>query len=153
MALKVIQISDCHLSADPARPYRGENADRNLERVWNTARSWLPDLVLLTGDLSEDGSAASYRRLSSMLGTQTPILALPGNHDSPGILSRHFPRGPWQGPFIHEQGDWSIVLLDSTRPGRVEGYLSGDDMDALEQGLERVGKNHILLALHHQPVP
>ena len=45
--LRVVQISDCHLPADPRTPYRGQDADANLKGVWEKVVSWSPDLILL----------------------------------------------------------------------------------------------------------
>lgn len=153
MTLKIVQLSDCHLPANPDQPYRGENADENLRRVWQTAGRWRPDVVLLTGDLSEDGSAASYARLKSVLDTRAPVLALPGNHDDSATMRRYFPHGPWDGPSSHEAGDWCLILLNSSRPGRIDGVFDQADAEALHGALEQTQKAHVLLALHHQPIP
>ncbi len=118
MALKLIQISDCHVSAERGADYRGQNADRNLDSVLQAARAWDPDLVLVTGDVSEDASTTSYARVAVKLGTLgSPLLVLPGNHDDPSVMRRHFHNGPWGGPFVKEMGDWLLVLLDSSVPG------------------------------------
>ena len=82
--LKIIQVSDCHVSADPGTDYRGQSADRNLLKLLPAMRAWDPDYVLVTGDVSEDGSAASYARVVVRLGTVgSPLLALPSSLTSP----------------------------------------------------------------------
>ena len=54
-----------------------------------------PDLLLATGDLSEDGSRTSYLALRNYLKPLgIPVLALPGNHDDPGLLAEVFPGSP-----------------------------------------------------------
>jgi Icc protein len=150
--LRVVQLSDCHLSADPAKPYRGQDADRNLQKVWAKAVDWGPDLILLSGDLSDDASEASYQRLGDMLRTELPVLALPGNHDAPDLMRRHFPSGPWEGPLAHESGNWMILMCDSNLPLRVEGGFSEQDLDRIREALGQSESDHILVALHHQPV-
>lgn len=35
----IVQISDCHLAADPAQPYRGRNADAGLRSVLAGAKA------------------------------------------------------------------------------------------------------------------
>ena len=90
--LRVIQVSDCHVPQNPRTPYRGLNADRNLISLLPAMRHWQPDLVLLTGDVSEDGSPASYGRVSAHLSTVgAPALALPGNHDDAAVMRRATP--------------------------------------------------------------
>ena len=153
-ALKLIQISDCHVSAQRGAGYRGQNPDRNLDSVLQAARAWDPDLVLVTGDVSEDASAASYVRVAVMLGTfGAPLLVLPGNHDDPNVMCRHFRNGPWGGPCVIVKGDWLLVLLDSTAPGKISGVLSQQELERLDQQLRSSDAKFILIALHHQPVP
>ena len=153
MSLKIIQISDCHLRADPRVPYRGQNADENLKTAWQKASNWGPDIVLLTGDLSEDASPASYQRLAATIQTGAPILALPGNHDDPDPMRQHFPAGPWDGPFAYEREEWLIVMMDSKLRGRIEGGFSDQSLQGLREVLAQSIRPNVLLALHHQPIP
>ena len=151
---RIIQISDCHVSADDKALYRGQNADENFKRVLHRARQWSPDLILLSGDVSEDGSEESYERLSGLLAeTAVPVLALPGNHDDVEMMSRYFPQGPWHGPFVMEMAQWQLVLLDSTEPGRISGSFSASTLEQLQTSLQNSEKEHSLVVLHHQPVP
>jgi len=151
--LRILQVSDCHVSADAKASYRGQNADRNLKKLLPVMRAWDPDLVLLTGDVSEDASAASYARVAVMLGTiGSPILALPGNHDDPEVMKQHFRQGPWTGPYGKERDRWLVVLLDSTEPGRISGSLSQQALERFDLLLRSSTAQFILVALHHQPV-
>ena len=151
--LRIIQISDCHVSADANTLYRRQNADGNLKQVVHQATQWSPDLILLSGDVSEDGSEESYQRTSGLLAeTGVPVLALPGNHDDVEVMSRYFPQGPWHGPLVMEMEHWQLVLLDSTEPGRISGRFSASTLEQLQSGLRNSEKDHSLVALHHQPV-
>jgi Icc protein len=151
--LKLVQLSDCHVSSDPDAEYRGQNAARSLERLLPAVRGFGPDLLLLTGDVSEDGGAASYKRVSSLLDTlDTPVLAIPGNHDDPAEMQKHFLQGPWSGPLLYEWKNWLMVLLDSTAPGVIGGVFSDTDLKALQTALDDSAADHVLIALHHQPV-
>ena len=103
--LKVVQVSDCHVSSKPNSDYRGIKAGSTLESLLPAIRALQPDLLLLTGDVSEDASDESYERVSSMLSCfEAAVLALPGNHDDPHVMARHFPRGPWCGPLTSLAG-------------------------------------------------
>jgi Icc protein len=151
--LKILQVSDCHVSADPEAAYRTLNADRNVRTLLPAMRAWSPDLVLLTGDVSEDASPAACARVAEMLGAVgAPVLALPGNHDDPQVMQNHFPQGPWNGPFVQEVGPWLLVLMDSTVRGRVSGCLRQHDLDRLDVHLDASSADFVLVALHHQPV-
>ena len=152
--LRIVQVSDCHVARDPRTAYRGQNADRNLASLMPAIRRWQPDLLLLTGDVSEDASAAAYGRVSAQLSTAgAPVLALPGNHDDPEVMRRYFPLGPWGGPYVYERRNWKLLLLDSTEPGRVSGVFSAAALQQLERCLQQGAGGSIALALHHQPVP
>jgi Icc protein len=152
--MKILQVSDCHVSADPKVKYRGQSAGRNLREMLPVMCAWDPDLVLLTGDVSEDASPASYARVAAMLGTVgVPLLALPGNHDDPEVMKHHFRRGPWRGPYTRETGRWLLVLMDSTNPGRISGSFSQQALERLDEDLRGSSAEFILIALHHQPVP
>ena len=152
-SLKVVQVSDCHVSSDPDDDYRGFRAGRMLESLLPALRQFQPDLLLLTGDVSEDASPESYGRVSAMMcSIGAPVLALPGNHDVPETMARFFPNGPWGGPKFHSEKGWQLVLLDSTRPNEIAGRFPEGQLDGLREGLARSEAAHILVALHHQPV-
>ena len=68
-------------------------------------------------------------------------------------MRQHFPLGPWDGPLVHEHGLWSIVLLDSTLQGRIEGGFSDASLEQVREVLSQCTKPNVLLALHHQPIP
>ena len=151
--LRVVQISDCHVAASPGVPYRGQNAAENLSSLLAPVRSWAPDLVLLTGDVSEDASEDSYRIVAGLLDEiPAPLYALPGNHDEPDTMRRFFAQGPWSGPLVIERGAWRIVLLDSTRSGEVSGFFSTAELRAFEATAREGDPCHLLVGLHHQPV-
>ena len=153
-AFRLVQISDCHLSASAATPYRGKNADAGLLSLVHTIAEWQPHLVLATGDLSEDASSASYQRLAQHFRLmRAPVCVLPGNHDDNLLMRRYLQTGPWNGPLILQAGDWQLVLLDSAVAGRIDGILDRDHVQQLRRCLVSRTKRPVLLALHHQPVP
>jgi Icc protein len=152
--LRIIQVSDCHVSADPDALYRGQNADEGLAGIVRAARQWKPRLVIVTGDVSEDGSRESYERASGLLAQAgAPVTVLPGNHDQVELMSRYFPAGPWSGPYLLEMDDWQLILLDSTAPGSISGFFGPKKLEQLQDVLQGSRTKHSLVALHHQPVP
>jgi len=151
--VKLVQVSDCHVSRVPGVLYRGLDPRSGLNRLLPQIRAFGPDALLLTGDISEDGSAASYGRVHDILRElDVPLLALPGNHDDSEEMRRYFPVGPWDGPHFERAGEWLIVLLDSTIPGGISGALDKAAMDALAAGLAASDARFALFALHHQPM-
>ena len=89
--LRVVQLSDFHLFADTDGKLLGLNTQFSLEAVLDRVRREQPDmdLILATGDLSQDGSYESYQRLAKTLsGFRAPIYWLEGNHDKPAPMLR-----------------------------------------------------------------
>ncbi len=151
---RLAQISDCHLPANPDTPYRGLKSDPGLGAVVKAVAAWQADAVILTGDLSEDASESSYRRLVQQLQIlNIPICALPGNHDAPELMMQYFPNGPYDGPYRQKAGAWQLVLFNSARPRRIYGSIDTADLQQLAEWLQAEERGPYLLALHHQPIP
>lgn len=155
--LRVVQLSDFHLFADAEGKLLGLNTQSSLERVLAKVCEEQPhiDLVLATGDLSQDGSSESYQRLTGLLGAlPAPVYWLEGNHDKPGpMMEALYEQRHRVSPCVAEMGDWTLVLLDSTIPGEAPGELFDTDLAFLEQALAGARGGHILVALHHHPIP
>ena len=153
MSILIAQISDCHLSAKREQAYRGINPYRCLRALIPKVKALKPGLLLATGDLSEDGSRLSYQALKEIfrpLGV--PVLALPGNHDDPELLSEVFPGSPVNTIGVSTHGAWKIIRLNSCLPGKPEGRLGETSLAALERFLKQHTDSPILIALHHQPI-
>jgi Icc protein len=152
-SLRVVQLSDCHVSANAGEQYRGLDPRLTLEAVLEAASAWSPDLVLATGDLSEDASPASYRYLAAAISSLgVPVLALPGNHDDAVEQNAWFSLSPVDSPLAHDAGDWRLVLLNSAVVDKVPGSLSPQMLSGLENALAGRPGVPKLVALHHQPV-
>ena len=111
------------------------------------------DLILATGDVSQDGSLDSYtrfRRLGAPLAA--PLRWFAGNHDEREPMQR-----ATEGSDLLEQvvdvGNWRVVLLDSSIPGAVPGYLEDDQLDLLRRAIDSAGERFLLVSFHHHPVP
>jgi len=151
--IRIAQITDCHLPADPKQAYRGIDPYKNLKTLLQKVKRLKPDLVLATGDLSEDGSRASYlalRKLFSQIGV--PVLALPGNHDDAALLAQLFPGSPVDTVSVTDHGGWQIIRLNSCLPGKPYGRISEGSVCALENILKQDAGRPRLLAVHHQPL-
>ena len=51
--IRIVQISDCHVSADTGQTYRGINPHQNLISMMQKVADLKPDLLLATGDFIE----------------------------------------------------------------------------------------------------
>ena len=80
----LVQLSDSHLFAEEDGKLLGMDTCDSLAKVIERVQTEQPqiDLILASGDLSQDGSLASYQRfrdLSAQL--NAPTRWFPGNHD------------------------------------------------------------------------
>lgn len=149
----MIQVTDCHVSQDPAQTYRGINPHRTLMSLMEKLRELNPDLILATGDLSEDGSRRSYRLLREYLHLPgVPVLALPGNHDDPALLAEAFPGSPVDSIAVSEHGPWQVIRLNSYLPGKPQGLIANKALDDLEDLLSTQQPRPRIIAVHHHPV-
>ncbi len=155
--LRIVQLSDCHLFADVSGKLLGLNTQFSLDKVLELIRREQPnpDLILATGDLSQDASFESYQRLDDALERfQVPVYWLEGNHDKPApMLEALHAQRDRMSPCVLEQGAWTIVMLDSTIPGEVPGELFDEDLTFLDNALRNARGEHLMVCLHHHPVP
>lgn len=117
-----------------------------------------PDLVLFTGDLTENGRPEEYARLRELLGhLHVRYALLPGNHDSLEALRDAFPAHRYlrehlsHGSFCIDVDDARVIALDSTHKGRQSGWVDGERLEWLAARLAERDDVPTLLALHHPP--
>jgi Icc protein len=154
--LHIVQITDTHLYADTEGCLLGLNTQTSFEHTLALlqAHHWPADLILATGDLVHDGSAKGYQRLHErMAELAVPVYCIPGNHDEVDGLKRALNGDKVSYEASAEYGPWAFVFLDSTKPNSESGRLSDPQLAHLQHSLERFRQHHVLLCLHHQPVP
>ncbi|MGZ0704024.1 3',5'-cyclic-AMP phosphodiesterase [Pseudomonas piscis] len=150
----LVQLSDSHLFAETEGTLLGMNTSDSLQRVIDLALAQQPriDLMLATGDLSQDGSLESYQRFRQLTAQiQAPGRWLPGNHDEPQIMQLAARDSELLHPVV-DVGNWRITLLDSSVPGSVPGFLQDDQLQLLARSLDEAPERHHLICLHHHPV-
>lgn len=146
--MRLVQISDCHLHADPDARARAGFPLRQLEAVVAEVNRERPDMVLVTGDISNDETAASYQLAARTLGRlAAPWFWLAGNHDDPALMAE-------TRELLDELdvGDWRILMLDTRVSGQAHGELGADRLAELAARLEEDDRP-TLLAMHHPPLP
>lgn len=127
----------------------------------NELRQEAPDLVVLTGDITQRARPAQFRAARAFLDGlgPVPVLALPGNHDLPlfDLLTRftapyrHFQRylnidlAPiWLSPQL------AVVTVNSTGKWRHKhGELAPDRVQAVAAQLASLAQPFKVVALHH----
>ncbi len=153
--VELVQITDCHLYAEADGKLLGLETAFSLSAVLaDIAKLPRQDLLLATGDLSQDGTPGSYRRLRDGVNAlQTPSFWIPGNHDEPALMASELTGGPWSAAKRILVGRWQLILLDSMVPRRVYGKLRDDQFELVRQALAEFPDHHALVVLHHHPVP
>lgn len=114
-----------------------------------------PDLLLLTGDLTEHGDAASYTQLVAALHScPVPVWPIPGNHDERGAFAAAFPQVALSDGFAHyaiDAGELRIVMLDTVDPGRHGGAFCEARAAWLNAELDALRDRPTVIAMHHPP--
>jgi Icc protein len=154
--IRLVQISDTHLFADPDGRLLGQRTRRSCEAVLALLRATLlpVDAVLLTGDLVHDERPEGYLYLREALHTLgVTYYAIPGNHDLAARLAGHLDPAAAQPVRSVRIGDWHLVLLDSTLPGEDGGRLGTSRLAGLDLALAACPESPALICLHHQPIP
>ncbi|MDU9035842.1 3',5'-cyclic-AMP phosphodiesterase [Pseudomonas corrugata] len=150
----LVQLSDSHLFAGADASLLGMNTRDSLRAVIDLVLKQQPnvDLMLATGDLSQDGTLESYeafRHMSERI--QAPARWIPGNHDEPQVMLQAAVQSPLLDPVV-DIGNWRITLLDSAVPGSVPGFLAEEQLILLANALSEAPERHHLVCLHHHPV-
>jgi len=153
--LHVIQITDFHLFADPQGELKGVNTLHSLNAVVRDCRRRYPapDLVVVTGDVSHDGSAASYQHCRGILADlAAPVMFLPGNHDGVSVMQQKFLNGRISNERCWQLKGWNIMVLNTAMAGEEGGFLAVDELAFLDEMLQNWPEYPALVALHHPPV-
>ncbi|WP_372965619.1 3',5'-cyclic-AMP phosphodiesterase [Marinobacter sp.] len=152
--LRVLQLTDPHLTAQADGALLGVNTRDSLAAVIDEVLRvhGQPDLVLATGDLSQDASAEAYRYFGEQLKVfQCPSLWIAGNHDDTplmNVIAAKFQAKHRQWL----QGGWHFVMLDSSVHGKVFGELSDEELAYLDNALAEQPELPTMVCLHHHPV-
>lgn len=153
--LRIIQISDSHLFADASQSLLGVNTEESFQAVVSFIKNAAGkiDLIIHSGDLSQDGSKESYERVAQALKElQVPVYYIPGNHDNVRTLTAVYPIEPISGHKHIVLKNWHIILLNSQKPGCVEGYLDASQLTYLQHCLQTYPEHQAIIVFHHQPV-
>ncbi len=156
----IAQITDLHV-----RPH-GLSANRVVETNMMTERAIdavialrpRPDVVLITGDLTDCGLSEEYEQLKLMLRRlDLPFFVIPGNHDRRDNLRRVLAdyRGVIEDPefvqFVVDDFPVRLIGLDTLVPSKGEGALCARRLAFLERALARTPDKPTVVFMHHPP--
>jgi len=154
-----LQLSDLHLAPagqhvvgiDPLQPLQ-----QVLARITQLAVA--PAFIVVSGDLTEDGSAEGYAVVKAVLsvlgGGGTPVLLALGNHDDRATFRRVVlgaAHADDQDPYCYSRliDGLRVIVLDSTIPGEAGGALGAAQLAWLESEVPLPAPRGNLIVLHH----
>jgi 3',5'-cyclic AMP phosphodiesterase CpdA len=154
--LLIAQITDSHIGFDRGNPdeYNLRRLQAILDRL--AAGPNRPDLLLLTGDITEFGDAESYARIAEVTrACPFPVWPMVGNHDEREPLLAGFPQvRPMAEGFVQyalDLGELRLLLLDTLEPGRHGGAFCEARAAWLETRLVEQPDIPTVIAMHHPP--
>lgn len=148
--LQLVQLSDLHIG----RTYFKQDTFDTIINEVNTGLK--PDVILITGDLTDEGQTSQFERarveIKKLTDICSNVIVLPGNHDyrHTGYLlfKKFFPFSPSN---IYEFDRTVILTLATVRPDRDEGEVGHRQNLWLEKVLsnEKYKKMTKIVAMHH----
>jgi len=155
--VRILQITDTHLFAEKHETLLGVNTWESYQAVLEAihADGQEYDLIVATGDLAQDQTAAAYQHFAEGIASfRAPCVWLPGNHDfQPAMYSALQEAGISPAKCVMAGEHWQILLLDSQVFGVPHGELSEFQLEWLENKLAAAPERYTLLLLHHHPMP
>lgn len=176
--LRILHLSDTHLTGDGAL-HQGTvdttAALRALLEHLDTVQG--VGLVVISGDVSEDGSPRSYETVRQTVGSWAErhgaaFVTVPGNHDQRAgfrqVLVDGHVLGEGGQPLMHtmEYHDPSVpvrgqsivagrrvVTVDTSVPGAGYGELDASVLEHLRTVLAEPSDHGSVVVLHHPPLP
>lgn len=153
-SLLIIQITDPHLRKEEDGKLLGMNTRSSLDAVLQLIKQnhSMPDVVLATGDLAQDGSTEAYQCFEEKVKTfDCPVFWFSGNHDNREAM-RDVANGSGALEKVVRMGKWQFIFLDSLLDGQVHGHLADAELKLLDEALSERPDLHSLVSFHHHPV-
>jgi 3',5'-cyclic AMP phosphodiesterase CpdA len=157
----ICQLTDLHVRPFGVACSRVSETNMMTERALRAVAAFrpAPDVVIVTGDLTECGRDDEYDMIVDMLrrNLKMPVYAVPGNHDRregfrrklgmlPGVtVDPHFVQ------YTIEDYPVRVVMLDSVVPGAGHGLLCDERLRFLDATLSAQPHKPTMVALHHPP--
>jgi 3',5'-cyclic-AMP phosphodiesterase len=147
----LVHLSDPHIGATWAQPDPLGGFAAAVERVARLKPA--ADAIVISGDLSDHGSAAEYQQVLDRLSSlAAPVFVLPGNHDDRGAMRDSFELSGSGAEAINysvDLGALRLIALDSTVPGEASGTV---DVEWLDSELSAASDVPTVVAMHHPPM-
>ena len=162
--VKLIQLSDLHLVPPGQLTSKVLDTNSILEETINEIlrkKDYFGKIecVVVTGDVSDDGSIESYLSAhEKLIKLNVPVLVIPGNHDLRNpmreVFNEHveFSTHSSQFDWVFKYEETVIVGLDSLVEGENFGFLEKTSLEFLSNQLSIHNGSDIVLLIHHPPI-
>jgi len=155
----IAQISDTHVKAGNVRLFGEVDVAEHFTKLVARleALSPKPDIVIHTGDITNDGEAADFAQAAHCLSQiSVPVYIALGNHDRRETARQalgHLPGIPSKGRFSYVIDDHPvrIVMADTLVEGSSQGELGAEQLKWLDQTLAAAPDKPTFVGLHHPP--
>ena len=156
----IAQITDMHLRPRGTLAYGKLDTVAALERCVAHLNSLepAPDVILMTGDLTDKGSLEETRLLREIVAPLgPPVYLIPGNHDRREALREVFGADgylPAEGEFLHyvvEDNPVRLIGLDTIVPGAPHGEICAQRLAWLSARLDQAPDQPTVIFMHHPP--
>ncbi|MFG1358756.1 phosphodiesterase [Xanthobacter pseudotagetidis] len=155
----IAQLTDTHIRPEGALAYGRVDTARHMEAAVAhiLALDPRPDVVVVTGDLTDFDLPAEYARFRALAARlPMPVLPIPGNHDSSAGLLAAFPEvaaragGP-RANHVDDAFPLRLLMLDTSVAGAPHGELGAEGLAFLDAALSQAPERPTLLFGHHPP--
>lgn len=147
--IRIIQLSDLHLAEARSFELKGVNTYRSASQIMGTIDTSTADIVVVSGDISEDGSAASYQHFKTLCHEHSvhQPYCLPGNHDNLENMTRQLKGLPYCGSLSFRK--WLFVFVNTHQQGFHDGAIGTDEYQRMTELLTQHPEQHVALFMHH----
>jgi 3',5'-cyclic AMP phosphodiesterase CpdA len=157
----ICQLTDLHVRPRGRAASRVSETNMLVERAMRAVAAFSPrpDVLVITGDLTDCGLPAEYELLNALLRRTLPLptFVIPGNHDRRETLRAglaHLPGLAADPDYIQyavEDFPVRLVMLDTLVPGAAQGELRPVQLEWLDRTLAAAPDKPTMIAMHHPP--
>lgn len=157
--MKILQLTDLHVNADGGKAFLRADSLQDLRRTvdYILRVELQPDVAIVTGDVSTDGSESAYALVRQELERlNCPVWAVPGNHDQKAPMKKvlgdrcHTALDGVSGICI-DTDEARLLLFDTAAEGVSAGGMNQARLDWLAEHLDVPQERPVLLWMHHFP--
>lgn len=147
--MRLLHLSDLHITNNGV-PIWETDTKLHLDLTIRKIQSMRDiDAILITGDLSDDGSAWSYAYIDSQFRRiGLPTYCCVGNHDNIQMMSQ---MDYCSMQSIADVCGWKLLNLNSTLPYMARGYFSDKTLRFIEAEVSK-DDQPVIIAFHHPSI-